>query len=67
MIKYWIEVSDELNRILTDNAKAKNLTIEQLIAEVLSRFTISAHILDSEDTQKGYAECGDINLDWANL
>lgn len=67
MKKFVIEVSAEVEKLLEENAKAKNISIEKMISAILSQYLISPHILDSEDIQKAYAECGSLNLDWANL
>ncbi len=64
---YRIEVSDEMNAMLEDGARERDMSVERFIARILDRYVISPHILDNEETKSAYAECGAINLEWANL
>jgi len=66
-VLYTIKVSEELNNILIDNAKNQNNSVEKLIIEILTRYAVPTHMMDSDTMRKGYAECGEINLEWANL
>lgn len=67
-MKYIIEVDDKLNGILTDNANKRNIAVTTLIAEMLKRYAVDAHIMEqSELWENGINECADVNLDWANL
>ncbi len=56
-----------MNAMLEDGAKKRDLSIERFIAQILDRYVISPHILDNEEAKNAYAECGAINLEWANL
>ena len=67
MKKYKIEVDNELNKLLEENAKKAGTSIEHFIGTILSRFVIAPHTMDSEEVKAAYRECGGINLDWANL
>ena len=40
---------------------------DKFIAEILSRFVLDPHIMESKDVAQGYAECGEMNLAIANL
>ncbi|MCL2862268.1 MAG: hypothetical protein FWE22_07660 [Firmicutes bacterium] len=64
---YTIKVTEEVNKLLNDNAKRQNVSVEKLISEILSRYVIPVHMMDSETMEKGYVECGEMNLEWANL
>ena len=67
-MQYTIEVNDTLNDILTANAMKSGMTTEALIAYLLNRFVIDAHIMEKVELwERGINECADINLDWANL
>ncbi|MDE5562376.1 MAG: hypothetical protein K2J01_02380 [Clostridiales bacterium] len=67
-MQYIIEVDDELNDLLNSNALARNMTVSALIAELLKRYVIDAHIMEQNELwQSGTEQCKDINLDWANL
>ncbi|MDE6029983.1 MAG: hypothetical protein K2F90_06685 [Clostridiales bacterium] len=67
-MQYIIEVDDELNDLLNGNAYARNMTVPALIAELLKRYVIDAHIMEQNELwQSGTEQCKDINLDWANL
>ncbi|MDR2201233.1 MAG: hypothetical protein LBP26_00485 [Clostridiales bacterium] len=67
MVKYQIEVNDELNALLEQNARRADVSIERFIQEILNRYVFSPHILESEEVKSAYAECGSVNLEWANL
>ena len=64
---YRIEVSDEMNGELEEGAKKRDVPVERFITQILDRYVISPHILDNEEAKNAYAECGAINLEWANL
>lgn len=67
-MKYTVEVDEELNDILTRNASIKNMSVGALIAELLKRFSLDAHIMEQNELwQNGIDDCAEINLDWANL
>ena len=64
---YRVEVSDEMNAELEEGARMRDMSVERFIARILDRYVISEHILDNEECKNAYAECGAVNLDWANL
>ncbi len=67
-MEYKIEVDENLNSLLVNNAATRNITVTALITELLKRYVIDAHIMEQNDLWKsGIDDCADINLDWANL
>ncbi|MCH5165680.1 MAG: hypothetical protein J1G01_04695 [Clostridiales bacterium] len=67
-MKYIIEVNEQMNSILENNAAKRNISVPILIAEMLKRYVIDSHIMEqSEVWENGFNECADVNLDWANL
>lgn len=67
-MQYIIKIEDDLNKILTETALKRNMTVPQLISELIKRFAIDSHIMEESEMWKvGIKECADINLDWANL
>lgn len=66
-MQYVIEVNDKLNDILINNASAHGASVSELIADLLNRYVIDAHIMNRELWKDGIDACADINLDWANL
>ena len=67
-MKYLIKVDDALNTVLTNNADKRNIPVSALIAEMLKRYVIDAHIMEQSELWKnGFDECADVDLDWANL
>lgn len=67
-MKYLIEVDEELNKILSENANMRNMLVTQLISELLRRYVIDVHIMEQDGYWKeGCESCAQINLDWANL
>lgn len=67
MCKYIIEVNQEVNKVLENNARIRDMSIESLIEEILNKYLIPLHTMDKEDMAKGYIESGDINLEIANI
>lgn len=67
-MEYKIEVDSEMEDILSRNAAAAKMSVNNYIAELLKRYVIDAHIMEkSEAWQNGINECAEIELDWANL
>lgn len=67
-MKYTIEVEDEVDSILRSNSQKSGMSVEKLIAELVKRYLIDAHIMEkAEQWQRGIDDCAEINLDWANL
>ena len=62
-----VEVSDSLFEKIQKSAAAAKVNDEQFIAEILSRYVIDAHIMESKEVEDGYEECGPLNLEIANL
>lgn len=67
MEKYLIEVSDEMDGILRDNAKLSGNSVEKIIYDILKRYLIPANIMERETVKQGYEEMGAVNLEWSNL
>lgn len=67
-MKYTIEVEDKVDNILRSNSQKSGVSVERIIAELVKRYLIDAHIMEkAEQWQSGIDECAEINLDWANL
>ena len=64
---FKVEVTDELNELLGRASQAAGYGVEKFIAEILSRYVIDAHSIKGKDVAAGYAECGPMNLEIANL
>ena len=67
MIKFYIEVSPEVESDLRDAARIKGMKVEDYIAYLVNRYAVQLHTLEVESMEKGYEECGSLNLEWANL
>lgn len=67
MNKYLIEVDDQMNDILKENARLRSLSVEEVIRELLQQYLIPSHIMQGEAIEEGYTESGEVNLEWANL
>lgn len=67
MSKFIIEVKPELETRLRDVARIKGMSVEDYVSYLVNRYAVSLHTMSIEEIEKGYAECGDINLEWANL
>lgn len=67
MSNYTIEVDEALAKILSEKAALKNMSVEKLIVYLLHRFALDPHSMKVEDMKGGYEECGELNLEWANL
>lgn len=65
MSKYIIELDGELNNMLIENAKSRNITAEQFIYDILKRYLPLMHTINQEEMAKGYVDMADINLDLA--
>lgn len=65
MSKYTIILDGELENMLIQGAKNRNISAEQFIVEIIDRYLPPAHIIDREEMAKGYAEMAQINLDIA--
>lgn len=66
MNKITIEVNPQLEKQLHDAARIKGMPVEKYIEYLLNRYAVSLHTMEVEQMEKGYAECGSVNLDWAN-
>ena len=67
MSKFTIEVDKDLEKVLVGNAALRGMSVEKLIVMLLHRFAVDEHIMKVEDMKLGYEECGEVNLEWANL
>ncbi len=63
---YQIEISDQLNKILEEAARAMDMSIENFIGKILHRYAIDPHILEQDDVKNAYEEMGDLNLEISN-
>lgn len=63
MCHYNIKVSKELATQLSITAMDKNMSIEELIEEILNKYFVPMHTIDQEEMAKGYEEMGEINLE----
>ena len=66
MNRITIEVEDSLQQKIKQNAKVLNISDEDFIIKILSRFVIDSHIMDSKEVKDAYQECGNLNLELAN-
>ena len=67
-MQYSIEVDKELNNVLTYNAQRRNMSVPELIAEMLKQYAIDSHIMEQSELWKnGIDNVAEVNLDWANL
>lgn len=67
-MEYKIEVNEVLDGILKSNAARYGKSVPALIAELLQRYLIDAHIMEQTEVwENGINECAEVNLDWANL
>lgn len=64
---YSIEVDEQMENMINNNAKRQSVSAEQFIVQILNKYVIDAHIMDSKQVEDGYKECGEINLELANL
>lgn len=67
MITITIEVENNVESKLRDAACIKGMRVEDYIAYLVNRYAISLHTMELESMEKGYEECGTLNLEWANL
>lgn len=67
-MQYTVEVDEQLNNSLINNAAKRNIGVSEMISEILKRYVIDAHIMEQSELWKnGIDECAEVNLDWANL
>ena len=67
MHRYSIEVSNALKEKIKQNAVAQNISEEEFIAQILSRYVVEAHIMEKSEVKEGYEVCGAMNIEIANL
>ena len=65
MGKYIIIVDGELENMLNEGAKSRNLTAEQFIYDIINRYLPLMHKINQEEMAKGYMDMAEINLDLA--
>ena len=66
-MKYFkVGISDAMSEKIGKAAAAANLSEEKFIAEILSRYIVDAHIMESKEVADAYIECGPLNLEIAN-
>ena len=67
-MEYLIEVDSQMDAVLTRNASAKNMSVNDYIKSLLQLYAIDAHIMElNASWQSRTNECAELNLDWANL
>ena len=57
-----IKLDEVLMNTISSNARQNQMTDEEFIKNILSRFTIDKHIMDSVEVELGYQECGEMNI-----
>jgi len=62
-----IEVSDNMYENLTRGAYDANARLEEFIANILDRYMLDKHIMETKEVADAYQECGEVNLEIANL
>jgi len=62
----WVNES-LIRNINTKNKENPRLRLEEFIANILNRYALNPHIMDSKEIADAYAECGELNLEIANL
>lgn len=67
MKKIQIEVDEQVQEKLGDAARIKGMTVDKYIEYLVNRYAVNLHTLEVESMEKGYADCGSLNLEWANL
>lgn len=67
MIRYQIEVNQEVNDIIQKNASKLGISPEKVIEQIVNRFLVPLHNIDSEKMAQGYEQMSEINLELANL
>ena len=65
MGKYFIELNGEIEKMLVEGAKKRNMAPEQFVKDIVNRYLPLAHIIDREQMAAGYVEMSEINLDLA--
>lgn len=65
MSKFIVLLDGEIEQMLIETAKNKNIPPEEFIAQILSRFLPALHNINQEDMAKGYEEMAQINLSLA--
>jgi len=67
MKHYTIKVDTLLQEKIIKHAKVKNISEEEFITQILSRYVLDPHMMESVEVQEGYKVCGPINVELANL
>lgn len=65
MGKYIIDLDGELENMLIDGAKSRDISAQQFINDIIKRYLPLMHIINQEEMAEGYREMGKINLDLA--
>ncbi len=65
MHKYEIVLNDEQERRLVEIAKSRNETKEKVINDVAELLLSSPHNMVEKDSERAYAECSEIYLNWS--
>ena len=65
MGKYIIILNGELENMLIEGAKSRNITAEQFINDIINRYLPLMHNINQEDMAKGYVDMAEINLEIA--
>ena len=65
MSKYIIILDGELENMLIEEAKSRNLSAQQFITEIINKYLPLMHKIDQEEMAEGYRAMAEINLDLA--
>ena len=62
MSKFIILLDGEIEQMLLDTAKSKNMSPEEFISQIISRFLPEQHNKNQDDMAKGYHDNDEKNL-----
>lgn len=65
MGKYTIIIDGELETMLIEGAKSREISTEQFITDIVNRYLPLTHKINREEMAAGYLEMADINLELA--
>lgn len=65
MSKYIIELDGDIEEMLIEYSKSRQMSPEQFIRDIVNRYLPLSHKIDQEAMAKGYLEMAEINLDLA--
>ncbi len=65
MSKYIIDLDGELENMLIEGAKSRDISAQQFINDIIKRYLPLMHIINQEDMAEGYRDMAEINLELA--